>query len=77
LCHMRMAIGADRTFPRTPQLAQCRQALAVAPAPPVEPPPPARPIDLAMSSVWRRHARRRALHATATPSHGATRRHPP
>jgi hypothetical protein len=28
---------------RTPQLAQCRQALAVAPAPPVEPPPPARP----------------------------------
>ena len=28
---------------RTPQLAQCRQALAVAPAPPLEPTPPARP----------------------------------
>jgi hypothetical protein len=28
---------------RTPQLAQCRQALAVAPVPPVEPMPPARP----------------------------------
>jgi hypothetical protein len=28
---------------RTPQLAQCRHTLAVAPAPPVEPTPPARP----------------------------------
>ncbi len=28
---------------RTPQLARCRQALAVAPVPPPEPPPPARP----------------------------------
>ena len=62
---------------RTRALPQCRQALAGAPTPPVEPPVAAPPTNIvAMSPLWRPHAHRRtADRTTALPSRAPRDRH--